>query len=460
VRARTGSRRRSPLTARRVLGGAAAVIVLSGVLAVQAVGLTPTPPTAPRTPSAASGNTKATISWVAPASNNGSAVTGYIVTPYLAGVALTPRTYNSTATSQTVSSLTNGKSYTFRVAAKNAKGTGPKSVPTAALTVGLPTAPRTPSAVAGNAKATVTWVAPALNNGSAITSYIVTPYLAGAAQTASTLNSTATSQTVSSLTNGKSYTFRVAAKNARGTGPKSVATAAVTPAAVVTSPVTLPPGAALPSDAECAARVVAAPEVRAGNAVPNQTRGHQKNIAEKWLSRVTGDFAGTTDEILQWGACKWGIDSNIVRAQAALESYWKMNTLGDFGTDAAACPPDHGLGVDGTPGQCPQSYGILQVRYPYHGPPAGRPTWPEAATSTAYNVDYAYAQWRSCFEGDQGWLNTVDRGATYAAGDAWGCVGLWYAGRWHTAAANDYITRVQAYFDQQIWKTASFINAS
>jgi hypothetical protein len=35
---------------------------------------------------------------------------------------------------------------------------------------------------------------------------------------------------------------------------------------------------------------------------------------------------------------------------------------GDSGTDAAACPPGHGLGVDGTAGKCPQSYGILQTR--------------------------------------------------------------------------------------------------
>jgi len=190
------------------------------------------------------------------------------------------------------------------------------------------------------------------------------------------------------------------------------------------------------------------------NATQNATRGHQKNIPETWLSRVTGDYSGTTDEILQWGACKWGINADIVRAQAATESYWKMNVLGDFGTDATACPPSHPLGADGKPGQCPQSYGILQVRYPYHGPPAGRNTWPEAATSTAYNVDYTYAIWRSCYEGDLTWL-----GAGYAAGDIWGCVGVWFSGQWHSAAADTYIAFVRNYFDTQIWKTPSFISA-
>jgi autotransporter family porin len=221
-------------------------------------------------------------------------------------------------------------------------------------------------------------------------------------------------------------------------------------------PTTLPPGSALPSDSDCAARVVPAPEVRPTNARYNATRGHQKNIPKKWLDRVTGDFSGTTDEILQWAACKWGIDPNVVRAQAAKESWWHMSTVGDYGTDPKACPPGHDLGVDGTPGQCPQSYGILQVRYPYHGPPAGNETWPEAEQSTAYNVDYTYSVWRACYEGDYTWLNTVDRGGTYAAGDLWGCVGMWFSGRWHTDAANGYIDAVRGYYDSQVWKDASF----
>ena len=30
----------------------------------------------------------------------------------------------------------------------------------------------------------------------------------------------------------------------------------------------------------------------------------------------------------------------------------------------------------------------------------------------------------------RGW-NTVERNGTYAAGDVWGCVGLWFSGRWY-----------------------------
>ena len=221
---------------------------------------------------------------------------------------------------------------------------------------------------------------------------------------------------------------------------------------------TAPPGAALPDDATCAARVVPAPEIRPQNVAFNRTRGRQKGLAGPYFSRVTGDFVGTTDEILQWAACKWGIDADVVRAQAAKESYWTMDHVGDFGPDAAVCLPGHAIGADGEKGQCPESIGILQMRYQYTGPPAGLDTWPEAAASTAYQVDFTYAQWRSCYEGALSWLNTTDRVGTYAAGDLWGCVGTWFAGRWHTDPAEQYIAAVKGYVQDRIWTSRSFID--
>ncbi len=199
------------------------------------------------------------------------------------------------------------------------------------------------------------------------------------------------------------------------------------------------------------------------NAVSNATRGSQRLPADFFgtaddpratsviAPRVSGNFTGTTDEILQWTACKWGIDEDVVRAQAAIESWWRQPTLGDYGTNPTRCPPGHGLGVDGTAGQCPESWGILQNRYPYESG-----AWPGIATSTAFNADTAYAIWRTCFEGYEVWLNTVDRGSQYAAGDQWGCVGRWFAGRWHTAGADGYVVNVQAYLNQRIWETPNF----
>jgi hypothetical protein len=224
--------------------------------------------------------------------------------------------------------------------------------------------------------------------------------------------------------------------------------------------VTLPPGSTLPSDAECAAAIKHRPENKRMNATYNATRGSQKLGTDIFSDprantqigpRVSGNFTGTTDEILQWAACKWGIDEDMVRAQAAVESWWHQTAKGDWTTDASRCAPGHGLGVDGQAGQCPESFGMLQDRYPYE-----KSAWPGIGNSTAFNVDTAYAIWRSCYEGYDGWLNDVEHGQTYAAGDAWGCVGRWFAGRWHTAPAETYITKVKSYLSQRIWEQSSF----
>jgi RHS repeat-associated protein len=95
---------------------------------------------------------------------------------------------------------------------------GPGTVP------GVPTGV---TATAGNASASVSWTAPLLNGGSAITGYTVTASPGGA--TASTTG--ATTASVTGLTNGTAYTFTVTATNVAGTSAASSASAAVTPVA-------------------------------------------------------------------------------------------------------------------------------------------------------------------------------------------------------------------------------------
>jgi autotransporter family porin len=202
--------------------------------------------------------------------------------------------------------------------------------------------------------------------------------------------------------------------------------------------------------------VTPAPEVRPTNAAANATRGVGGNSA---FPRVTGDYVGTTDEIIQWTACKWGIDENAVRAQAALETYWFQRNTGDFSSDSSTCVPGHQtLGVDGQAGQCPQSIGIMQVRYPYHG--TAFATNNDATVSTAYNLDYAYAVWRNCFDGNDKWFNQFNPPKPYAAGDLWGCVGAWFSGRWYDSGAVTYINRVQSYLAQRIWEMPGFVHYS
>jgi autotransporter family porin len=265
------------------------------------------------------------------------------------------------------------------------------------------------------------------------------------------------------------------AASARGTPPSSAAaptpsrvtptrTAKPTPAPAAPARFTTQkPGARLPSGAQCATWVKSRPykENKGVNKVPNKKTGH--HVGGSFFSgddakanatiapRVDGQFTGTTGQVLRWAACKWGIDEDIVFAQAAIESWWRQDTLGDFGTDASRCAPGRGLGKDGKDGQCPESFGILQNRYPYE-----QSAWPGIANSTAMNADLAYAIWRTCYEGYEGWLNTVERGRDYKAGDAWGCIGRWFSGRWHTQPGEDYVKRVRDYLDQRIWETPNF----
>ena len=232
-----------------------------------------------------------------------------------------------------------------------------------------------------------------------------------------------------------------------GGGPP-VSTAA--PIQVVRS-ATLPPGQSLPDDGECARRVrPPESEIRPQNAVFNQTMGRRKSLAEPLLKRVSGEFTGTTDQIMQWASCKWGIDTDVVRAQAAQESSWFMTSIGDFTDDQRWCVPGRSPGGDGRPG-CPESVGIMGVKYRYHAA-----AFPEAEQSTAYNLDYTLAVWRNCFEGEEHWLSDHPPHSGYRPGDLWGCIGRWYSGDWLSAAAAGYINRVQAATDEKVWASQWF----
>jgi len=191
-------------------------------------------PGAPGTPTPTSGDAQVSLSWTAPASNGGSAITDYVV-QYRYIDPFTWETFSdavSATTSATVTSLTNGTSYTFRVAAVNAVGQGPYSAVSAVSTpAGVPATPAAPTPTAGNGQVSLSWTAPS-DNGSAITDYLV--YYATSAGGTYTLFSdgvsTTTSATVTSLTNGTAYYFKIRAVNAVGNSALSAASTSATPA--------------------------------------------------------------------------------------------------------------------------------------------------------------------------------------------------------------------------------------
>ncbi|MGZ4493439.1 MAG: fibronectin type III domain-containing protein [Nocardioides sp.] len=188
-----------------------------------AVTVTPKAPTAPDAPTALAatpGNGQLALTWTAPAAN-GSAITGYEVTSTPAGGTPTTVSTGSTATSYTLSGLTNGTAYTVTVAAVNGVGTGPDSAAVTATPGTVPGAPTGVSAVAHDGSATVSFTAPANDGGFAVTGYTVT------ASTGETATGTSSPITVPGLANGTSRTFTVKASNAKGVGPASAASNAV-----------------------------------------------------------------------------------------------------------------------------------------------------------------------------------------------------------------------------------------
>ena len=106
-------------------------------------------------------------------------------------------------------------------------------------TATAPSTPAAPTAVPGNARATVTWVAPA-DNGNPITGYTIRVLNAANAQVGALrpAGAGATSLLVTGLANGTPVHFTVTATNANGTSAQSPDSNTVTPAAaaVLTAP--------------------------------------------------------------------------------------------------------------------------------------------------------------------------------------------------------------------------------
>ncbi|MFA6190248.1 MAG: DUF2341 domain-containing protein [Candidatus Staskawiczbacteria bacterium] len=175
---------------------------------------------------AEAGNGQAVITFTAPLSNGGSAITGYTVSSNNGGTDINA---SSTDLSHTVTGLTNGATYTFTVVATNDVGDGLASDASAEIT--LPTEPTEPLNVATEVKSSsikLTWSDPASTGGSAITDYVIEYQLTTGGTWATFDDGVSIDKfaTVTGLSNGTSYDFRVSAKNIIGTsGASSVVSA-------------------------------------------------------------------------------------------------------------------------------------------------------------------------------------------------------------------------------------------
>jgi hypothetical protein len=223
-------------------------------------------------------------------------------------------------------------------------------------------------------------------------------------------------------------------RNTTTTAPRAATTSALRPV-----------GSPILSDAEAAAKVRRSSfEPRPENATANRRVPTAAELQRfhaytgQWANcdnlrrKVTGNFTGTTDEILQWAAWKWGLPEETLRAAAASESWWRMSFVGDNG----------------------QSFGILQIKNVerWHGG-----TYPLSKDSTAFNADYYAGIVRHYFEGCASWMKSYSfNGTSYQAGDLWGSIGAWYSGDWHSDASRNYQNDVRKNEADKPWRRSGF----
>ncbi len=223
------------------------------------------------------------------------------------------------------------------------------------------------------------------------------------------------------------------------------------------------PGSLPLSDSDAASQVSWAAEVRWGNHSANNywpsdeeldafrhgQRDRYGRTAVEYnplAQYVTGRFAGTTDEILQWAAHKWGIPEDIVRAVAVGESWWNMSQLGDRrdNVDAQAYPPYARI----NPYTAYQSLGIMQINWTPAGLHTG--TDPLRWKSTAFNVDYWASTVRYYFDGYCDWCYP-----DYDVGQEWESVAAWQ-NPWPWKSADSYISYIQQHVWNRTWLSPWF----
>ena len=150
-----------------------------------------------------------TISWSAPSSDGGNAVTSYTAT----ATDINGNTFSCTtdATSCVITGLTNGVSYDVIVVSTNAMGQSDSADAGLSSPSTVPSAPTNLSLTSDGSTLTISWSAPNSDGGLAIDAYVVT--LNGVV----VCNTTDLSCSISSLAAATNYSLTVTAVNADGT---------------------------------------------------------------------------------------------------------------------------------------------------------------------------------------------------------------------------------------------------
>lgn len=224
---------------RRAADAAAAMSGSQPANSVRAAAVSAAATTAPGAPTnvvATAGTGQATVTWTAPSSNGGATIVNYVVEHSSNGGKNWTKVSSplSSSTTRTVSNLTNGTSYVFRVTAQNVKGSSSPAVSQSAVTPRtVPNAPTAVTVVADKQAAFLTWKAPAVNGGAAVTDYKV-EFSTDKGKTWKTFVdgvSASPSARVSGLQSASRYLFRVSAVNVAGSGAPVATTTEMAPLA-------------------------------------------------------------------------------------------------------------------------------------------------------------------------------------------------------------------------------------
>ena len=191
-----------------------------------------TVPGVPQSVATVAGNGRLVVSWTAPSSDGGQAITGYTVSAY--DDYDNYFTCTTTTTGCTLNGLTNGYNYYVYVVATNVAGSSKDSTSVSGVPFTTPGAPKDITATPGPGSVVITWSPSVSNGGSPITAYTVTAYDSSGSVAGSCSTEGLTYEcTVWGLTNFVTYVFVVTATNEAGDSPTSMAPALQNPQTII-----------------------------------------------------------------------------------------------------------------------------------------------------------------------------------------------------------------------------------
>jgi fibronectin type 3 domain-containing protein len=172
-------------------------------------------PTAPRNLTAIAGSENVTLTWEAPAYTNASAVVGYMISYGTSPDSLADQiTWDQLV--YILNNLTKGTTYYFTVAAQNSAGWGPNSTMASATPFGVPSVPLGFEAFAGDENVTLNWTAPSYLGPGTIIYHLFR-------DGSEVWSGTGLTYRDSSVTNGITYSYQLAASNDIGWGENCTA---------------------------------------------------------------------------------------------------------------------------------------------------------------------------------------------------------------------------------------------